>query len=573
MVLTDKECGLYSEFSASFTLKLYPSEEFMLTYRTKNPLWAGLISIFIITFTTVVFFVYDSNVRGEFNFKNELLEGKRNFIRFVSHEVRTPLNAVCMGLLLMREEFEKSSRNLTEYSVDEHGKSPHVFIDKIAEWEEVTDEILGNAQNAVDVLNDLLNYDKITTRSLKLQLSVLKTDFLIDHAQKEFKIPAAKKKIDIVFQNNASPPCPMEDICIVGDNVRLIQVLRNLMSNAIKFTPNGGKFLCYILMAAPKLSTTLKTDLIVWSDFFSKGNVNVSLSWVQRLPEGKKPRTVKRLQHLVIENERKLTLKKGEKVSFTPAGFLQIRVADTGAGMSPDQMADVFEQGTQFNVNELQAGQGSGLGLYIAKGIMDQHLGSLTVSSEGLGKGTMFTMALPVYNYAKQKQKDDDLDSDSFHFQASKTLKGSQQVASNLRLLIVDDSDTNRKFLTRILQNHGHTCDQASNGSEAVDAVVQSMASDGSFSSDGAHSNGEHYDAVLLDFEMPIMNGPTAAKKMRELGCDTFIVGITGNVLPEDVEHFRSQGANEVLPKPFNISDLEELLMEYGVGIRGKSQK
>jgi len=239
--LTETESDSSSEFLSRLTLRIYPNEEFMRTYNTSNPLWGGLISIFIITLTTFVFFVYDRNVRGEFNFKNELLEGKRNFIRFVSHEVRTPLNAVCMGLLLMREEFEKSSRNLTKNSTGDNGSSSQMSIDKISEWEGVTNEILGNAQNAVDVLNDLLNYDKITTRSLKLELSVLKTDVLMDHAQKEFKVPAAKKKIDVAFKDNASPPCKMENLCIVGDDVRLIQVLRNLLSNAIKFTPEGGK--------------------------------------------------------------------------------------------------------------------------------------------------------------------------------------------------------------------------------------------------------------------------------------------------------------------------------------------
>jgi CheY-like chemotaxis protein len=255
------------------------------------------------------------------------------------------------------------------------------------------------------------------------------------------------------------------------------------------------------------------------------------------------------------------TLKKGEKVSLSSCGFLQLSVADTGAGMSNDQMSDVFEQGTQFNVNELQAGQGSGLGLYIAKGIIDQHLGSLTVSSEGFGKGTVFTMTVPVYRDTKESDEHEENDSDHFHFKANKAITQPLQHGSNLCILVVDDSDTNRKFLTRILQNHGHTCDQAGDGSEAVEMVSESM---------GQYNDSKHYDAVLLDYEMPIMNGPTAAKMMRDLGSDTFIVGITGNLLPEDIEHFRSQGANEVLPKPFNISDLEEILMEYGVGFWGK---
>lgn len=237
--------------------------------------------------------------------------------------------------------------------------------------------------------------------------------------------------------------------------------------------------------------------------------------------------------------------------------------------MSQRQMADVFEQGTQFNVNELQAGQGSGLGLYIAKGIMEQHNGDLTVSSDGLGKGTTFTITLPLYHDIKRNNGINEIESEHFHFKASKATVRPQQGCSNLRILVVDDSDTNRKFLTRILQNHGHTCNQARNGREAVDAITKSMECD-EFADDGSMNDGEFYDAVLLDYEMPIMNGPDAAKKMRDLGSDTFIVGITGNLLPEDIEHFLSQGANEVLPKPFNISDLEEILMEYGVGFRGK---
>ena len=73
------------------------------------------------------------------------------------------------------------------------------------------------------------------------------------------------------------------------------------------------------------------------------------------------------------------------------------------------------------------------------------------------------------------------------------------------------------------------------------------------------------YDTVLLDNEMPVMSGSTAAEHMRAMGSDVFIVGVTGNLLPEDVAHFKESGANAVLPKPFKLSDLETLWMEYGV--------
>jgi CheY-like chemotaxis protein len=73
------------------------------------------------------------------------------------------------------------------------------------------------------------------------------------------------------------------------------------------------------------------------------------------------------------------------------------------------------------------------------------------------------------------------------------------------------------------------------------------------------------YDTILLDYEMPVMNGPIAAKEIRAMGCDVFIVGVTGNMLTEDVAYFRSCGANALLGKPFKIASLEELWSEYGV--------
>jgi CheY-like chemotaxis protein len=119
---------------------------------------------------------------------------------------------------------------------------------------------------------------------------------------------------------------------------------------------------------------------------------------------------------------------------------------------------------------------------------------------------------------------------------------------------VVDDAVLNRKLLSRLLQNRGHVCDLAENGQEAVDLVHQSM------------TDGRPYDCILLDGVMPVMDGPTAATHIRlDLGCDTFIVGITGNVMPEDVDHFKQCGANGVLPKPVKLHDLEVLWMEYGL--------
>ena len=87
----------------------------------------------------------------------------------------------------------------------------------------------------------------------------------------------------------------------------------------------------------------------------------------------------------------------GTEAKYELRGTLEVTVTDSGAGMSKDQVAQLFRDGVQFNVNQLQAGNGSGLGLYIAKGIVEQHGGKLSAASEGLGFGTTFTMTLPLY--------------------------------------------------------------------------------------------------------------------------------------------------------------------------------
>jgi CheY-like chemotaxis protein len=245
-------------------------------------------------------------------------------------------------------------------------------------------------------------------------------------------------------------------------------------------------------------------------------------------------------------------------VHYEQRGQLQVTVTDTGAGLSEDQLGQLFADGVQFNVNLLQAGQGSGLGLYIAEGIVQQHGGTLVAASEGMGHGTTFTVTLPLYHVP-----DSALPSSLVHLQKHIPAKVDEVSLENsamstrcdgpLRILVVDDALMNRKMLTRLLQRRGHDCVQAEDGHEAVQKVTEAM------------KDGTPYDTILMDYEMPVMNGPTASKEIRALGCDSVIVGITGNVLPEDINHFRRCGANAVFPKPFQIEALEELWVEFGV--------
>ena len=267
--------------------------------------------------------------------------------------------------------------------------------------------------------------------------------------------------------------------------------------------------------------------------------------------------------------------------------------------MNSEQVQQMFLPGVQFNVNELQAGKGSGLGLFIAKGICEHHHGSLTAASDGIGCGTSITVTLPLYHVpdevlpeslkhrlqldknGKMAQQRNNTgtggtdDNDSKHSNLKHQTDSSVSTSGNnnnesLRILVVDDAAMNRKILTRLLTNRGHVCDQAENGEEAVRLVKESLLSttDNNNRDESLKSASSHrgtYDTILLDYEMPVMNGPDAARQIRDLGCDSFIIGITGNVLPDDQAHFKQSGANWVFPKPVKIEDLKSVWLEYGI--------
>jgi two-component system, sensor histidine kinase len=217
-------------------------------------------------------------------------------------------------------------------------------------------------------------------------------------------------------------------------------------------------------------------------------------------------------------------------------GHMVISVTDSGPGLSEEQLCTLFHEGVQFNPNKLQAGQGSGLGLWISKEIVNLHHGQIRAKSGGLGCGATFEVKLPVVLR-------DTLNSEP-RLPSSGLWSAPEDFHPGVRpthVLVVDDAASNRKLLCRLLKSKGFICHEAENGQECVDKVLA----------------GEHpYEFILLDYEMPVMDGPTAARRLREEKCDLLIIGVTGNVLPEDKAHFISQGANLVMSKPLDITEL-----------------
>ena len=127
-------------------------------------------------------------------------------------------------------------------------------------------------------------------------------------------------------------------------------------------------------------------------------------------------------------------------------------------------------------------------------------------------------------------------------------------------LLLVDDSSLNRKMLGKVFRLAGYLCDEAFDGVSAVEKVKQRMMEVEAQETDEGGRRKRHYDAILMDFVMPIMDGPTATSVIRSLGFTNSIFGVTGNTLDSDIQYFISKGVNAVLPKPFDFIHFKQLM-------------
>ena len=184
--------------------------------------------------------------------------------------------------------------------------------------------------------------------------------------------------------------------------------------------------------------------------------------------------------------EEMVELQRDEKIRLIRRGTICIDVIDEGVGMTREQVSTVFDDGTQFNANKFQSGGGSGLGLSIAKGIVEQHGGTLTSASLGLGQGSTFSLSFPLYETTEEEE------SDASNEVLASSMANPDFVMPKMHVLVVDDSIPNRKLCIRLLERNGHTCDGAGDGKEALEMVRKSLQQ--------GEEAGRPYDSILLDY-------------------------------------------------------------------------
>ena len=216
--------------------------------------------------------------------------------------------------------------------------------------------------------------------------------------------------------------------------------------------------------------------------------------------------------------------------------FLQFFVEDTGIGIPKDRVEAIFKRFIQADISNKMALQGAGLGLSISKAYVEMLGGQLWVESKE-GTGSTFYFTLP---YFKEH-------SDTNHKKTIKQNSEFEPLSNKLKILIAEDDKISELLISITLKDIAHQIIYAQNGEEAVQACL----------------NNPDIDLVLMDMQMPIMNGNDATKEIRKINKDVLIIAQTANVLSNENEIMLQAGCNEIITKPIEVNELKQLIGKY----------
>ena len=489
-----------------------------------------------------------------------LLRSKKSYVRYISHELRTPLNTAFLGLKLLTNELRASSEM------------------RDAERYDTLCDVNMSCTAAVSILNDLLCYEKLESGRMQLHKESVTIGPFLDNCMLLFSAQAQECGVSIDLASTVITPSNSGDTSslqahdsVFVDRFKMDQVFRNLLSNALKFTPRGGNVTVRATFQQDRTAESTSASLLE--------DANSARESIETIPiPNSRPLSYTASIKQQISDSCRIAYHRTKRDSraVSPgsnegdgtAGKLVVVVTDTGAGISAENQKRLFKEIVQFSPEKLQSGGGSGLGLWITAGILDLHGGSIRVHSDGEQMGTSFTVEVPMIRYAADSlfcptsaDNDGIVDdiptsvplSDDFDFivenkvceefesvnpigktnrHANKSTQNGSELVMDMEaditksraynLLVVDDSRLNRKMLLKCLKADGHSCHEAEDGLQAIAMVQNRITPD-----NGVHL--DPFDAILMDFVMPNMDGPEATKEIRALGYTGLIFGVTGN--------------------------------------------
>ena len=433
----------------------------------------------------------------------------KEFVRNMCHEIRTPLSVARMGLSTIQDMILlfKDVLKIPDYL-------------KIIE---LLDESLEGTDIAVEVLNEALQMDKIESGLFTCDKVHKNLGSFIRKTVNIFHGKCVSK--NITFDYDIWKEHKILRTIVNIDEAKMAQVLRNFLSNALKFTPACG-------------------TITVNAHTFYKEDSN---------PDNK-------VHPLEIE------------MGVEYDNFVRVEVVDTGIGISEENIDKLFKSGIQIDAHRNQEGGGSGFGLLIAKKVVEMHDGNIGVMSQGLDQGSCFYFEIPIVEISRETPPDISYSNtplvlnrknlNRISEQETRSVEFAQQEASKIvelteknelskpLVLVVEDNKVCSKLLSRTLREYNVDADCVYDGKEALDTIKEDISK---------------YAMIFMDNRMPVMNGMDATEKLRQLGYKNPIVGFTGDVMEEDMKKFIEKGANFVLGKPVKNEDLQEVLIRYNI--------
>jgi len=382
---------------------------------------------------------------------------KTQFLSRMSHEVRTPMNAIL---------------GITEIQLQDETLSPGL--------REALDKIFNSGYLLLGIINDILDLSKIEAGKLELSPAGYDVPGLINDTVQLTVRHYDNKPIEFNLQVDENIP-----LTLLGDELRIKQILNNILSNAFKYTEKG------------EISMSVKAE-------------DSSQKWSQVT--------------------------------------LVFRIADTGQGMTSEQVEKLFDEYSRFNTEVNRTTEGTGLGMSITKQLVRMMNGELLVESEP-GKGSVFTVRLPQ-GVINTKVLGKELAENIKQFNAERitqTNKTSQLIREYMpygKVLVVDDVETNLYVARGLMAPYGLSIEVASSGAEAIEKIKKGVA----------------FDVIFMDHFMPKMDGIETVKVIRNLGYSYPIIALTANALIGQAEIFMENGFDGFISKPIDIRQLNLML-------------
>ena len=374
--------------------------------------------------------------------KAELIsQFKSEFLANMSHEIRTPMNGI-LGFVEQLKKHEANPDRLKQFNM-----------------------IRSSGNTLLSIINDILDFSKIESGKMELESHPFSIYEVISETTGIFSELLRSKDINFTREVDENIPA-----CIIGDQVRIKQIIFNLLSSAVKFTPQKGAI-----------------------------HLNAQLDKVKQ--------------------------------------EVCICISDTGVGIPKEKFNRIFEAFGQQDTSTTRKYGGTGLGLSIATSLIKKMGGVIEVESV-VKKGSTFTIRFPLYKCLQEDIQEEENDDTT-----TLILEG--------HILIVEDNKTNQMLMSMILDDYGLSYDIANDGIEAVKLFIENK-----------------YDIILMDENMPNMNGIEATNQIRLIEHEdelntTPIIAVTANALAEDRKRFMEAGMDDYISKPYSEGDIIKVLQKF----------